>query len=148
MACQKPCDFEDSDRDVLQKVYLQLTDKPNLHHFFPLAHLDKHPEQYKFRNDPNSLVNIVYLTMLENLRISDKNPLNYILEFSGKNKNFDEVLKHHMLPSDILAWAANKKTSWAVFDVFVELRLDLIIKHIKEVMDPVRVKVIDSSEAE
>ena len=53
-----------------------LTDKPNLHHIFPVNFIASNPG--KNQVGVNSLMNIAYITQLTNLRISDKNPIDYV----------------------------------------------------------------------
>jgi hypothetical protein len=144
MAFQRPTDFGDPDRDVLQSVYLELTDKPNLHHFFPISHLQKHPDQKGFQDDPNSLMNIVYLPMIENLNISDKNPLHYIREYQNKNSRFEATLRKHIVPAEVLAWAKDKKSTWLNYDKFIELRIDCFVETIREVLSGVKLTVVDA----
>lgn len=140
-ASMRPCEFSDPDRNVLQVVYRQLGDRPNLHHFFPSAHLEKHPEQNNFSYSTDTLINIVYLTRLENLKISDSNPLTYLKEFMDKGIDFSAVLNKHLIPIEILDWVEDENITWGDYDRFIELRMNLILDKIKELMPQVQVEV-------
>jgi hypothetical protein len=140
-ASMQPCEFSDPARNVLQVVYRQLGDRPNLHHFFPSAHLEKHPEQINFSNSTDSLINIVYLTRMENLKISDGNPLTYLKEFMNKGFDFTIVMKKHLIPLEIIDWINDDNITWGNYDKFIELRMNLIINKIIELMPDVPVEV-------
>ena len=91
LAYQRPKDWAPPFRDIHADFYYVLTDKPNLHHVFPVNFIAKHPGKNLI--DVNSLMNIAYLTQLTNLRISDDNPILYIkdLDVAG----FAEILPSH-----------------------------------------------------
>jgi hypothetical protein len=76
LSSRKPRDWASPYRDVVSDTYYMLTDKPNLHHIFPSNFIASNPG--KNRVDVNSLMNIAYITQLTNIRISDKNPIDYI----------------------------------------------------------------------
>jgi len=145
MAYQRPCDFLNKDRDVLQDVYLQLGDNPNLHHFFPINHLNNHPDQRNFENDSNSLMNIVYINQLENVRISDANPLTYLSdpEFVDQSSK-EEIMQRHLIPLEVLEWAEDPNLTWANFDTFIEKRIDIFIQKIGEVLPETEVEQFDT----
>lgn len=145
MAYQRPCDFLNKDRDVLQSVYLTLGDNPNLHHFFPNNHLNNHPDQRKFKNDNDCLMNIVYLNKLENIRISDTNPLEYLNdpEFVDQEQKA-EIMQKHLIPLEIIDWTKDSGLTWGNFDIFIEKRIDLISKKLKEALPNVDVKIYDN----
>jgi len=145
MAYQRPCDFLNKDRDVLQDVYLQLGDNPNLHHFFPVNHLDNHPDQKNFQNDVNSLMNIVYLNQLENIRISDENPITYLSDPAFVDQTSkEEIMKKHLIPLEVLEWAENPTVTWANFDNFIEERINIVIHKIAEVLPGTEVVPFDT----
>lgn len=139
-ANQSPKDWQYTDRSVLSTVYYNLTDHPNLHHIFPLSYCEKHladSSQYA-----DSLLNIAYLTQITNLKISDKNPLDYIKPYIGKG--FGSVQQSHLLPENLLLWAKSDSMPENALDLFIEARMDLIIEKIREYLDPIQVDVIDS----
>ncbi len=69
----EPRDWENQQVKVTSQICYILTSSPNLHHVFPIDHINKNPGNNKL--DVNSLMNIVYLTQLTNLAISNQNPL-------------------------------------------------------------------------
>ena len=145
LAYQRPCDFGNRDRDVLQDVYLQLGDKPNLHHFFPVNHLNKHPDQKSFVNDVNSLMNIVYLNQIENIGISDENPLTYLRDPALVDQTSrEEIMRTHLIPLDVLEWAEDPNRTWANFDSFIEKRIDIFIQKVRDVLPGVEVESFDT----
>ena len=107
-----PSDWASPYRDVVSDTYYMLTDRPNLHHIFPSNFIASNPG--KSRVDVNSLMNIAYITQLTNIRISDKNPIDYIAELD-KNE-FRTVLRGHLVPSQIVDWAHEEarcpRTRW------------------------------------
>lgn len=144
MAQQKPCELKDFDRDVLQSVYLQLGDRPNLHHFFPINHIEHHPEQASFKIDRDSLMNIIYLPQIENLAISDENPLTYLKEYIDKNPDFELVLQKHLIPTEVIDWVNDPSITWANYDRFVELRIDLFTNKLRDLLPDIEIREIDS----
>jgi hypothetical protein len=96
LAKQNPRDFSDPDAEVLDNVYLRLSQAPNLHHIYPLNFL-KGMKDLPAGADANSLMNICYLRALTNIRISDKNPLTYFEDFRSV-RDFDNILKSHLIP--------------------------------------------------
>ena len=84
-ANHEPRDWDAPDRKVLADVYYTLTDKPNLHHIFPTGHMRKFSG--KLKPTQNSLMNIAYLTQITNLRISDKNPVDYLRDRAAFNQS-------------------------------------------------------------
>ena len=79
LANQEPRDWANLDRQVLTDVYYVLTDKPNLHHVFPVGYISENPGNNRL--NVNCLMNIAYLTQLTNLKISNKNPIIYLRDY-------------------------------------------------------------------
>jgi len=141
-ANQMPRDWKQPDRHVLTDVYYVLTDKPNLHHIFPMGYTEKHPGTSRL--DSNSLMNIAYLTQITNLEISDKNPVQYLREYDGAG--FEQVLQTHLVPLEILEWSRQDTMPSNGLDLFIEARIDLIIADLKKKLDGVTFDVIDTKE--
>lgn len=109
LAKQNPLDFSDPDAEVLDNVYLLLSQAPNLHHIYPqnfLKGITGLPEPLI-----DSLMNICYLRAKTNIRIGDANPLHYFKEFeettktscaksTNHNNTFDEILRSHLIPRE------------------------------------------------
>lgn len=136
-----PRDWGYSSRFVINNVYYILTDKPNLHHVFPLDFIDKNPGRNKC--DVNSLMNIAYLTQLTNLKISNKNPLVYLTEYD--NEDFPTVLDSHLIPHDVLTWARSENMPEDALDIFIERRVDCIIESIQNKLLGISVGVVDTA---
>lgn len=122
-ASRDPRDWANPNRSVLSDVYYILTDKPNLHHVFPLNYIENNKGANRL--DSNSLMNIVYLTQITNLRISDKNPVDYLKDYDCQG--FENALSSHLLPSDILTWARMDEMPDNALDIFIEERIECII---------------------
>lgn len=137
----KPRDWGDSNRPVINNVYYTLTDKPNLHHVFPLDFINKNPG--KNECDVNSLMNIAYLTQLTNLEISNKNPLEYLKEYD--DGNFQTILDSHLIPHDVLTWARSESMPENALDLFIERRADCIIECIQRKLSGIPILVVDSA---
>lgn len=140
-AQQDPRDWKHTDRPVLTEVYYELTDRPNLHHVFPLDFCEKHlnGERGKYAD---SLLNIAYLTQITNLKISNKNPLEYLRDYLGPG--FAEVQRTHLLPDAIVEWARVEQMPDDALDIFVDARLKLILARLREYLRDISFEVIDT----
>lgn len=130
-----PKDWKFTDRDVISDNFFFSTDKPNLHHVFPTNFISEHPGNNSL--DSNSLMNIVYLTQITNLVISDRNPLQYIKDFDVPKEEgeefskFERVLKSHLLSNDLLTWSRMAVMPENALDTFIENRIASIISDLK-----------------
>ena len=143
-ANQEPRDWAEPDRSVLSSVYYTLTDRPNLHHVFPVGFCEKSftsGGQYV-----DSLLNIVYLTQITNLRISSGNPVEYLQDYVGPR--FGDVGRTHLLPDMLDDLACLKEVSEDALDRFVEARLDLIIQTLRQYLEGITFEVIDTRSEE
>ena len=136
-----PKDWKYTDRLVNADNLFISTDKPNLHHIFPTNYIATHPGKNKLDN--NSLMNIAYLTQLTNLEISDKPPLEYIKEYD-QNPNFEEVLKSHLLPVELLEWVRMDDMPEDACDQFIEKRIEMIIEELTAQLEDVSIEVMDT----
>ena len=91
-------------------------------------------------------MNIVYLTQITNLRISDKNPMDYLKDYDCQE--FENVLSSHLLPSNILTWARMDEMPDNALDIFIDTRIDYIINDLKQKLQAVKFEVIDTAEKE
>jgi len=142
-ANHKPKDWRNTDRDVLSSVYYILTDRPNLHHIFPVDYINRNPGSNRL--DGNSLMNITYLTQITNLEISNRNPLEYIQDYCN-NPDFERVMGSHLLPPEIVEWARMEMMPANALDVFIEKRIDLIIEALRTKVPSTNMEVIDTRE--
>lgn len=142
-ANHRPKDWKNTDRDVLSSVYYILTDRPNLHHIFPVDYINRNPGSNRL--DGNSLMNIAYLTQITNLEISNRNPLEYILDYCN-NPDFERVMGSHLLPPEIIEWARMETMPANSLDVFIEKRIDLIIEALRTKVPSAKMEVIDTRE--
>lgn len=140
LANQDPRDWALPDRSVLTSVYYTLTDHPNLHHVFPLDFCEKHLGESAQYAD--SLLNIAYLTQITNLRIGNKNPLEYLQDFMGPR--FAEVQRTHLLPDMIVEWARATKMPNDALGRFVDARSELILQKLRAYLPGVPFEVIDT----
>ncbi len=140
-ANQDPRDWAIPERSVLADVYYMLTDHPNLHHIFPLDFCEKQLGEQSGRY-ANSLLNIAYLTQLTNLRISNKNPLEYLQDYVGPR--FYEVQRTHLLPDLLVEWVEATEMSEDALDLFVEARLELVLTQLREYLSGIPFEVIDT----
>lgn len=139
-ANQDPRDWTEPDRSVISSVYYSLTYKPNLHHVFPMNFIENHYKDSKLNS--NSLMNIVYLTQLTNLKISDKNPLEYLKDYDCKE--FEAIFTNHLMPIDILQWSRLDEMPENSLDIFIEKRIDNIIVTLKNKINVEEFEVIDT----
>lgn len=143
LANNNPLDWASPHRSVLSDVYYILTDKPNLHHIFPLNYVSQCGVS---RFDADSLMNIAYLTQITNLEISDQSPLEYIKQYDGPG--LDEVLNGHLVPLVILDWVRSDEFPEDAFNVFIEERISRIIDCLGEKLININFNVFDSLESE
>jgi hypothetical protein len=123
LAYHRPKDWASPFRDIHADFYYALSDKPNLHHVFPVNFIANNPGKNKV--DVNSLMNIAYLTQLTNIRISNENPIAYISDLDVPG--FAEVLFTHLMPPIVLEWARCKAMPENALDQFVEARAELLL---------------------
>lgn len=140
LANQKPLDFSDPDAEVLDNVYLLLSQAPNLHHIYPRDFLDDVGDLPK--DAPiDSLMNICFLRAKTNIQIGKKNPLHYFREFATKNpKRFDEIIGSHLIPREFI-----EKPKFVVDDYahFLKVRADMFAQKLRVALPDVDVKIVD-----
>ncbi len=137
-----PRDWKNPDRSVLVEVYYELTDRPNLHHIFPTGYVETNPGKNKL--DSNSLMNIVYLPQITNLKISDENPLVYIKDYDCDE--FEKIMGNHLLPPELLTWSRMNEMPDDSLDQFIEKRIDKIIYVLKSKIISTNFEIIDTKE--
>ena len=140
-AYNDPKDWKYTDRKVNVENLFFSTDKPNLHHIFPLNYIAKNKGENSL--DENSLMNIAYLTQITNLEISDKNPLQYMQNYINE-KGFKNVVDSHYLPSNILEWVTLEDMPINALDEFIEARIELIIDELRKLLEGIEFDVIDT----
>lgn len=141
-ANQEPRDWIQTEKLVLNDVYYLLADKPNLHHVFPVTFIENYPGENKI--DVNSLMNIAYLPQITNIRISDDNPIDYFQKLV--KPGFSEVLKSHLISSDIIEWAEKNKSPQNGLDQFIEKRLELVLDVLRTKLSGIPFEIIDTKE--
>ena len=139
---QMPQDWAKPHNVVVNDIYYHLTDKPNLHHIFPLDYIDKHPGENKLTSD--SLMNIAYLSQITNLNISNENPLIYMRQFDSPE--LPMVLNTHLIKPTILEWSRLDKMPDDALDRFIEDRIENIVDLLKEKLSGIQFDVIDTRE--
>jgi len=138
LASQNPRDFSDPQAEVLDNVYLELTQAPNLHHIYPLNFL-KGVGSLPKGADPNSLMNICFLRALTNIRIGNKNPLTYFQDFQN-NPGFDSILVSHLIPAEFIERSQFQPSD---YEEFLNARADLFAKRLKQSLPDVEVNITD-----
>lgn len=144
LANQEPRDWAQTDKLVHADVYYQLSDKPNLHHVFPVDFITNHPGKNKI--DVNSLMNIAYIPQITNLQISNKNPIDYLRDYD--HNNLDQVLSGHLISPKILEWSREAVLPETGLDEFIELRVDSVINKLQEKLSGIPFEVIDTKSNE
>ena len=139
-----PKDWKFIDRDVISDNLFFSTDKPNLHHVFPTGYISDNLGTNSLNS--NSLMNIVYLTQITNLAISDKNPLKYMKDYDVSG--FEKVLQSHLLTDKVLQWSRLDSMPDNALDVFIEDRVDTIINDLKVKLAGINIEVIDTKGTE
>ncbi|MEH2447166.1 MAG: DUF262 domain-containing protein [Nostoc sp.] len=138
-ANHKPQDWAKPHRGVLSDVYYLLTDKPNLHHIFPVNFIKQSGIASHIESD--SLMNIAYLSQITNLKISDKNPLDYLKEYD--DPDLETVLCSHLIPTIILEWSRTDALPEHALTIFIEERVNLLLEDLKLKLDGIEFNVFD-----
>lgn len=138
LASLYPKDFSDPQADVLDNVYLQLSQAPNLHHIYPLNFL-KGVSSLPKGSDPNSLMNICYLRALTNIRIGDKNPLTYFQDFKN-SPGFDAILDSHLISTEFVN---RERFTPADYGEFLNARAERFAQRLKQSLPDVEVTITD-----
>jgi hypothetical protein len=138
LAKQKPIDFSDPDAEVLDSVYLMLSQAPNLHHIYPQKFLST--VKGLPGNAPiDSLMNICYLRAKTNIKIGYKNPLHYFGEYKDVG-NFGNIIKSHLIPMEFIEKEEFKPEDYLNF---LCARAELFCQKLKEELPNVDVKIVD-----
>ena len=140
LAYQEPKDWDRTDRSVLNDVYTHPGHQPNLHHVFPRNFVANYPGDDDY--DEDSMMNIVYLTQMTNLDISDRNPVEYVQDYD--DREFREVLETHLIDDQLLEWSRDEEVGYATLDEFIEVRVRNFVEEIKAQLDGIEIDVIDS----
>ncbi|MBG1266280.1 DUF262 domain-containing protein [Nostoc sp. WHI] len=138
-ANHKPQDWAKPHRDVLCDVYYLFTDKPNLHHIFPVNFIRQSGIASQIESD--SLMNIAYLSQITNLEISDKNPLDYLKEYD--EPGLETVLRSHLIPTIILEWSRADALPEHALSIFIEERVNLLLEALRLKLEGIEFNVFD-----
>lgn len=139
-AHQDPRDWAEPSRSVLRSVYYTLTDRPNLHHIFPLDYCNT--RLMENRQYADSLLNIAYLTQITNLQIGNRNPLKYLRDYLGVE--FDDVRRTHLLPDRLIRWAEAETMPKDALEQFVDARLEIVLQLLQRYLQCITFEVRDS----
>ena len=138
-ANHKPQDWAKPHNDILSDVYYLFTDKPNLHHIFPVNFIKQSGIASQIEAD--SLMNIAYLSQITNLKISDKNPLDYLKEYD--QPGLETVLHSHLIPTIILEWSRADALPEHALTIFIEERVNLLLEALRLKLDGIEFNVFD-----
>jgi len=94
-----------------------------IHHIFPKSKL--YEKDYKI-DEVNALANFTFLTQETNLRVSNKNPEEYLEEFAEKHPG---VIESHWIPMDRQLW------KYENYRDFLAARRELLAKAANDFMD-------------
>lgn len=146
LAKQRPVDFSDPDAEVLDNVYLLLSQAPNLHHIYPQHFLEGVKELSEVA-PIDSLMNICYLRAKTNIRIGDKNPLHYFKDFKDDFKrnfrrggSFDDILKSHLIPAEFVEKEEFKPKD---YEDFLYTRAELLCRRLESELPDVEVEIVE-----
>lgn len=138
LANQNPLDFSDPHAEVLDNVYLLLSQGPNLHHIYPLNFL-KGVGPLPKGADANSLMNICYLRAITNIRIGDKNPLTYFDAFRDR-PGFESILESHLIPGEFIKRIEFQPSD---YEQFLNVRAGRFATRLKDSLPDVEVTITD-----
>lgn len=138
LANQRPIDFSDPQAEVLDNVYLLMSQAPNLHHIYPQNFL-RDVKGLSADAPPDSLMNICFLRARTNIQISDQNPLEYFQDFRDV-RDFDGILKSHLIDRGFI-----DRGSFAPRDYreFLFARAEAFCQTLKDALPDVNVSIVD-----
>ena len=139
LANQRPTDFSDPHAEVLDSVYLQLSHTPNLHHIYPRNFLDN-IEGLPKEVSADSLMNICYLRRKTNIEIGDQNPLEYFKEFDVEVRDFNSILKSHLIPSEYIEREEFRPSDYRDF---LFRRAECLAEKLRDALPDVEVSIVD-----
>lgn len=134
----RPVDFTDAKAEVLDNVYLLVSQAPNLHHIYPQSFLR---EVGGLPSDApvDSLMNICYLRAETNLAISNRDPLEYLKEYR-RVKHFRRILESHLIPAEFVD---SVRFAPADYRKFLFARAQLFCESIRDALPDVTVRIVD-----
>jgi hypothetical protein len=133
-----PCDFTDPRADVLDNVYLDIRQSPNLHHIYPRSFLAR-GGRLPAGVSQDSLMNICYLRTLTNSQISNRNPLEYFAAYA-QVPHFDTILASHLIPKEFISRPTYQPDDYRDF---LHARSGLFAERFKRELPDVHVTITD-----
>lgn len=107
----------------LSSFLLGKTSSLQLHHIFPKARLYRHGFD---RPLVNALANFTFLTQETNIRVSDRDPAEYLEEFAATNPG---AVESHWIPTDRELWRIEN------YPAFLEARRELLAAAANDFLD-------------
>lgn len=101
-----------------------------VHHIFPRALLYNYGYS---KADVNAVANFTFLTQETNLRVSDRNPAEYLAEFEERNPG---VIESHWIPMDRDLWKVEN------YPQFLAARRELLAKGANDFLDSLLLGVV------
>lgn len=89
-------------------------------------------------------MNIVYLTQITNLNITNRNPLEYMKDYD--KPEFEAIIPTHLLTKEVLLWARTNNMPSNALDICIEKRIELIIDDLKKKLPISSFDVIDTKQ--
>ena len=137
---KEPRDWLNKDMKVQVTNYFATTDKPQLHHIFPTN--SSYVLEHKNENQ-NSLMNIAFITQETNLKISNRNPNDYLKDFI--DEKFKTLMNEHFLPQEFIEWSGKETLPDDALSVFIEKRIDLIEQFLREKLKGIEFSKVENS---
>jgi len=138
LANQRPVDFSDPQAEVLDNVYLLMSQAPNLHHIYPQNFL-RNVEGLPAEASPDSLMNICFLRARTNIQIGNRNPLEYFREYEDV-RDFDRILDSHLVVRDFIE---RENFAPADYREFLFARVGAFCRTLKQALPDVAVTIAD-----
>ncbi|MEH1838858.1 MAG: hypothetical protein V7L20_08840 [Nostoc sp.] len=86
-------------------------------------------------------MNIAYLSQITNLKISDKNPLDYLKEYD--EPGLEAVLHSHLIPTIILEWSRADALPENALSIFIEKRVNLLLEALRLKLEGIGFNIFD-----
>lgn len=102
------------------------------HHIFPKNYLQKTLTSEADKDFIDCVANRTLIPKIQNIRISDQTPSQYLSEIKKTNPKIEESLENHLITKELLNGEYDKE-----FNFFLEIRINSIFELIKKhIIDP------------
>lgn len=108
---------------------LSLNSELEDHHIFPKNYINKNSSNEAEKDLVDCVLNRTLIPKIQNIKISDQAPSEYLMEIKSKNFNFEKSLENHLIPVQLLSGEYDKE-----FTFFLEQRAKSIFEIVEKLI--------------